>query len=249
MTSLNGNWTGRISGTNNADIFFEIEESDKGIKAELHINDPAFGRYAYECICRRDGARFSLQGEPILGGILDNDLGSISASGEIIGENVAEGIWQSSIGTKGTFIINRVISQANIEEKSINHSKNNTAFVMMSISGENSSEQEALNAIKRATSTYNIEAIRVDEIEHSGKTTELILEKIKESHFLICDLTNERPNVYYELGYAHSLQKNVILVAKEGTNIHFDIKDYNVIFYKNYSQLEKRISHRIGKAL
>ncbi|MBM9617099.1 hypothetical protein JWJ90_22915 [Desulfobulbus rhabdoformis] len=48
---------------------------------------------------------------------------------------------------------------------------------------------------------------------------------------------------------SHGIGKDVILVAKEGSTLHFDIKDYNVIFYKSYSELESRVSKRIGEAI
>jgi len=51
--------------------------------------------------------------------------------------------------------------------------------------------------------------------------------------------------VYYELGYAHGVGKEVILLAKEGTTIHFDIKDYNTIMYRTYSELERKLSSRL----
>lgn len=87
---------------------------------------------------------------------------------------------------------------------------------------------------KRATQQYGVDCIRVDEIQHSGKITDLILEHIATSEWLICDISTERPNVYYELGYAHGIKKEVILIAEAGSNIHFDIKDYNVILQKLY---------------
>ena len=65
---------------------------------------------------------------------------------------------------------------------------------------------------------------------------------------LISDVTHERPNVYYELGYAHALEKEVIILARDGTPLHFDIKDYNVIFYSNLTQLEARLAIRLQAA-
>ena len=52
--------------------------------------------------------------------------------------------------------------------------------------------------------------------------------------------------VNYELGYAHGRGKEVILIARQGSTIHFDIKDYNIIFYRNFTELEERITKRIA---
>lgn len=123
------------------------------------------------------------------------------------------------------------------------------AFVLMPISGDLPELEDVLNAIKRACEQHGIVAVRSDEIEHSDRITDLILEHVRTSRILICDVTHERPNVYYELGYAHGFGKQVILAAKVGTKLHFDIKDYNVIFYSNCSELEKRVLLRLTSVL
>jgi hypothetical protein len=64
--------------------------------------------------------------------------------------------------------------------------------------------------------------------------------------FVIVDLTNERPNVFFEAGYAHGLGKIPIYVARDGTSIHFDVKDYPVIFFKNMKELREGVSRRIS---
>src|SRR5262249_1705817 len=86
---------------------------------------------------------------------------------------------------------------------------------------------------------------QVDEIEHSGPITSKILAEIESHRFLIGDLTHERPNVYYEIGYAHGLGKEVILVAQETTDIHFDVAHFHLVLYKTLTELE----HRLGKRL
>ncbi len=129
--------------------------------------------------------------------------------------------------------------------QSIGELKKNIAFVMMSISQSIPELEDILSSIERACGSVSVKAERVDKIEHSGKITDLILEYLRTSEILICDISHERPNVYYELGYAHGFGKEVILLAKDGTTIHFDIKDYNTIMYRTYSELEKKLSSRL----
>src|SRR5438105_1548280 len=49
-----------------------------------------------------------------------------------------------------------------------------------------------------------------------------IWQQINEAEVILADLTDENPNVYYELGLAHALGKEVIPIAQVGTHVPFD---------------------------
>lgn len=83
---------------------------------------------------------------------------------------------------------------------------------------------------------------RIDDFDITNRITPKIFEYIRNAEFIIADLTFERPNVYYELGYAHAYGKTVIITAKNDTKLPFDIKDYNTIFYENFQELTKKIT-------
>lgn len=64
------------------------------------------------------------------------------------------------------------------------------------------------------------------------------------------DLTHERPNVYYELVYAHGIgnaSADVLLVAKAGSVLHFDIGLLRVRFYSNVQELKQIVRTCLGK--
>lgn len=121
----------------------------------------------------------------------------------------------------------------------------NTAFIMMSINPDNPELDDVYDAYKNCFSKFGIEAIRADEIEHDDIITTKIIEQIKTSEFLIGDLTYERPSVYYEIGYAHSLGRRVIMYRKKETSIHFDLAAYNCPEYKNIKELKAKLLTRL----
>jgi nucleoside 2-deoxyribosyltransferase len=88
---------------------------------------------------------------------------------------------------------------------------------------------------------------RVD-ADYSGK---LIYNKIKQNiekaEIIVADLTFERPNCYYEVGYAHAMDKTVILTARVGTRLHFDLGGHQVIFYDSFTKLQTELEEAITK--
>lgn len=72
-----------------------------------------------------------------------------------------------------------------------------------------------------------------------------IKENIKKAEIVVADLTYERPNCYFELGYAMALNKDIIITAKKGTHIHFDISGYEIITYENVRILNRELKNCI----
>lgn len=124
----------------------------------------------------------------------------------------------------------------------------NTAFIMMPIDNKNPENEDVYGAYKECFSKFDVKAVRADEIEHEDVITKRIIEEIKTSEFLVGDLTNERPSVYYEIGYAHSLGRRVILYRKAGTSIHFDLAANNCPEYRNITELKKILMKRLEEA-
>lgn len=86
---------------------------------------------------------------------------------------------------------------------------------------------------------------KVDESVFAGSIVERITEGIRDSEFIIADLTHEKPNVYLEVGYAWGTKRPVIMVAKEGQRLHFDLAHHKCIFYRTIGRLADELEKTI----
>lgn len=73
---------------------------------------------------------------------------------------------------------------------------------------------------------------RADEIHSVNVITVDIWEKINRSRFLIADLTHRNPNVFYEVGLAHALGKDVILLTQSIADVPFDLRSIRCLVYE-----------------
>jgi hypothetical protein len=132
------------------------------------------------------------------------------------------------------------------EEDEVNEFEPNLVFVIMPFSDE---LDESYFAIKDECSRLGLNTKRVDENVGAGLVIDEITELIEDAEFIICDLTMERPNVYYELGYAHGVGNeplDLFLIAREGTVLHFDIAPYRVHYYRSTEQLRSLIRNKFA---
>ncbi|WP_462156087.1 hypothetical protein [Pseudoalteromonas piscicida] len=102
------------------------------------------------------------------------------------------------------------------------------AFVLMPFSAELQEVYEYL--IKEGLKQF-FEVKRADDIRSQGSILKDIVQGIESSDLILADLTDSNPNVYYELGIAHSLQKKVILITQSIDDLPFDLRSYRVIPY------------------
>ena len=76
-------------------------------------------------------------------------------------------------------------------------------------------------------------AERADEIMNPGPIPPQIFQHIRESLFIVADVSDSNENVFYELEYAHALEKKIIVLAndqKRQGHLPFDIRVIRAIF-------------------
>jgi len=124
-----------------------------------------------------------------------------------------------------------------------------TAFIVMWMDPSRPELEDVHLTIKEICKQYGIVAKRADDVQHDDRITDVILEHINSSEFIVADLTGERPNVYYEVGHAHAIGKRPILLRRIGSALHFDLAAHNVREYRNVTELREILSKRFHALL
>lgn len=100
------------------------------------------------------------------------------------------------------------------------------------------------DAVEAVIEDYcGLTCLRGDELSNPERITNDIWTSINEARFLIADLTNRNPNVFYELGMAHTLGKPVILMAQGENDVPFDLREVRYLQYdrNNLAELKRSL--------
>jgi len=128
-------------------------------------------------------------------------------------------------------------------QKNQSHSKN--AFIAMSFSED---MNEVREAVRRAIEATGYIPRIMDEIEHNKQIVPEMLFEIRQSRFLVAELTGHNNGAYYEAGYAAGLGKEVIHICKKdafGADGHFDVKQKATILWETAEDLTEALRKRI----
>ena len=104
-------------------------------------------------------------------------------------------------------------------------------------------------AIRPAIEEAGYRPYRVDMEHFSGRIDDKVIAEIRRSRFLVADFSHgsdgARGSVYYEAGFAHGLGLEVIFCCRDGTEPHFDTRQYNHIMWKDMEDLRERLLTRV----
>jgi len=129
--------------------------------------------------------------------------------------------------------------------------KPGTAFVIMQFSDPYHQLYE--DVIKRVAEAagygYRLRAYHAGEVFGHGVILQDIIKGIVDARVIIAEVSEQNPNVYYELGYAHALNKPTILLAEKGKKPPFDISGYRHLFYDNSIAGKRKIEDGLRKHL
>jgi hypothetical protein len=100
--------------------------------------------------------------------------------------------------------------------------------------------------IKASVEALGWECQRADEMIHNRDIMCQVCQGIRQALLVIADLTGQNANVFYELGMAHALEKDVILLAQDVGDVPFDLRPMNIIEYDTILPLRQRLTGTLG---
>lgn len=122
----------------------------------------------------------------------------------------------------------------------------NLVAVMMPFSRD---FNEVYSSIKESCRSVGVSCQRVDDIWKNSTIIQDIFELIYTSSIVIADLSGKNPNVFYEIGIAHTLGKAVIPIVQNFDDIPFDLRHHRALTYLNNNEGRNNLQKSLEKRL
>lgn len=90
-----------------------------------------------------------------------------------------------------------------------------------------------------------LKPIRGDEEYIANDILKHIIEHVVKSRVVIAILDGRNPNVFYELGIAHALNKPTILLANTQTQVPLDLQNQFLVLYENETELRRKLKNAL----
>lgn len=87
------------------------------------------------------------------------------------------------------------------------------------------------SALQKSVTALGLSCVRADDIWEHHTIIQDIVTLIARAGVVICDCSGKNPNVFYEAGIAHTLGKEVILIAQSEDDVPFDLRHLRYIRY------------------
>jgi hypothetical protein len=105
------------------------------------------------------------------------------------------------------------------------------------------------SALQAAASTADMTCQRADDIWVHDHIIQDVVTLIARSSVVICDLTGRNPNVFYEMGIAHTLGREVIMITQAAGDVPFDVAHIRHVRYLANNEGLAQLSQDVGQRL
>lgn len=109
--------------------------------------------------------------------------------------------------------------------------------------------------IKPIVKDIGYELVHMRDVPRAGIIDNIMMEQIRNSSFVIADLTHDNPGAYWEAGYAEGLGKPVIYICEKDKftdlSSHFDTNHRTTVFWSkdDNSHFKKELAATISRSM
>jgi len=118
--------------------------------------------------------------------------------------------------------------------------------VMMPFASQFDKVYETLQVL---SDKLSLKCLRADDIWENEVIIQDIVSLIHRSRIVICDCTGRNPNVFYEAGIAHTIGKDVILIAQNESDIPFDLRHIRYVTYLNNNEGRENLAEKVSQRI
>ena len=104
-------------------------------------------------------------------------------------------------------------------------------------------------SLQEAATAAGMRLQRADDIWIHDHVIDDVVSLIGRAKVVICDLTGRNPNVFYEMGIAHTLARDVIMLAQNKADVPFDVGHIRYIQYFPNSEGLKTLANELRERL
>lgn len=104
-------------------------------------------------------------------------------------------------------------------------------------------------AIQDACATAGLTCRRADDIWNQSEVIQDIFALIFEASIVVADFTERNPNVFYEVGIAHTLGKHVVPITQAKQDVPFDVQHHRYLQYLNNEEGRNALSQGLRSRL
>jgi hypothetical protein len=105
------------------------------------------------------------------------------------------------------------------------------------------------SSIQGAAEDAGMRCRRADEIWENPAIIQDIVNLIDRAKVVVCDCTGRNPNVFYEIGIAHALGREVVLLTQSEHDVPFDLRHLRYIRYLNNGEGLQELRARLAARL
>lgn len=152
---------------------------------------------------------------------------------------------KNKIDSKGQIFLTNFLKENGVTENDLEIDKD-LVFVLTPF---HEKYENVFNVIRMACNEVGLKCFRGDEQFIKSDLLPHILKQIIKARIIIANIDGRNPNVFYELGLVHAMDKGTILISSSVADLPFDLKNKKILIYKGPQNLQQQLKNELIKYL